>query len=147
MSHELPAGALVDSVHVWEPGGSLPLDTRWRVAAVDAYGNAAAETSGVFVVTGVSGDGALPARPALAEAYPNPFNPRVTLRYALPRAQAVLVAVYDLAGRRVAVLYRGRQEAGWHEAEWDATGIPSGSYLARLETARGTAGRKIMLVK
>ena len=79
-------------------------------------------------------------------SYPNPFNPRITLRFDLPAAGTVRLAVYDIAGRLVRVLVEGERAAGIHEAVWDgrdATGrsAPSGSYLARL-----VAGGKVEVV-
>jgi hypothetical protein len=43
-----------------------------------------------------------PSAYSLAEAYPNPFNPTTTIRYALPEPAVVSLKVYDLVGREVA---------------------------------------------
>lgn len=70
-------------------------------------------------------------------AAPNPFNPKARLVFTLPAAAPVRLAVYDAAGRRVAVLLDGAlRPAGEQAIAWDARGWPSGVYLARLE-ARG----------
>lgn len=81
---------------------------------------------------------ALPSSLALAGAYPNPFNPRTTVRYALPAAGPVTLAIHDVTGRLVRVLVDGRVEAaGRHEVMWDGRddrgrGQASGLYLVRL---------------
>jgi hypothetical protein len=67
----------------------------------------------------------------------NPFNPRAVLRYALQTAGHVDVSIYDLAGRRVAVLVDGELQAGEHRTVWDGCDdggrhVPSGVYLAHL---------------
>lgn len=72
------------------------------------------------------------------ECYPNPFNPRTTLRYHLPESRAVRLAVFDLSGRLVRVLSDGPEAAGRHAVAWDgrdAAGreVGSGVYLARLD--------------
>jgi hypothetical protein len=69
------------------------------------------------------------------------------VRYALPVDTRVVLAVYDLLGRRVAVLADGFARAGYHEATWDAAGLPSGVYLFRLETAGQRLLRKVTLLR
>jgi len=89
----------------------------------------------------------LKAPVALDGAYPNPFNPQTTIRYALPEASPVHLAVYDMLGREVAVLAEGVHEAGHHSATFDATGLPSGVYLYRIVAGTHTQTQRITLVK
>ena len=70
---------------------------------------------------------------ALEAAYPNPASGLVTVPLILAEPSAVSVAVYDVLGRRVAVLADGRYEAGRHRAELDASGLGSGTYLVRAQ--------------
>ena len=79
--------------------------------------------------------------------YPNPFNPRTTLRFSLAEAAVVRLVVYDVLGRRVRVLVDGAREAGLHEVVFEASGLPSGLYLARLETPQGRFVQTMQLVK
>ena len=74
----------------------------------------------------------------LAQNVPNPFNLRTTIRYDLPEAGVVRLAVFDLAGRLVRTLVDESRPHGSFEAVWDgrdASGrdVGSGTYLARLE--------------
>ncbi len=48
----------------------------------------------------------------LDQNFPNPFNPVTVIRYAIPSAGRVRLAVHDLLGREVAVLLDGEQEPG-----------------------------------
>ncbi len=78
--------------------------------------------------------------PVLYPCSPNPFNPQTTLRFELPSAGPVRLAVYDVAGHLVRTLVDERRDAGTYEANWDgrdAAGaeVGSGVYLARLESA------------
>ena len=57
------------------------------------------------------------------------------------------LAVYDLAGRQVAVLADGLQAAGSHQVSFDAAGLPAGLYLARLEANGHSETQKLLLVK
>ncbi len=84
---------------------------------------------------------------ALEAAYPNPFNPSTTIRYALPTESEVKLSVYDVLGREVAVLLDGRQEAGRHVVVWEAGGLPSGVYFYRIEAGAFRQARRVVLVK
>jgi len=80
----------------------------------------------------------LPARMALHANYPNPFNSRTTIRYELPVDQSVRLAVYDLLGRQVRVLFSGQAAAGVYALVWDGmdergTPVAAGLYFYRLE--------------
>ncbi len=73
----------------------------------------------------------------MLSAWPNPFNPRTSVVFALPAAETVTVAVYDPAGREVQTLHRGRLPAGEHRLHWNGTGAggersPAGVYLVRV---------------
>ena len=89
---------------------------------------------------------------ALYSAYPNPFNPSTTIAYDLPQAGPVALVVYDLRGREVTRLAEGRHEAGYHQVTWagrDAAGreVPTGIYIARLNTPGYTKSIKMLLLK
>ncbi|MBN2172347.1 MAG: CotH kinase family protein [Candidatus Krumholzibacteriota bacterium] len=94
-----------------------------------------------------------PAPPALAlDAWPNPFNPAVTLRCVLPGAGPATLDVFDVAGRRVRRLAGGDLPAGAHEAVWrgrDDAGrrCAAGIYLVRLQAGGRGVARKILLLK
>lgn len=77
-----------------------------------------------------------PEQTTLLPAYPNPFAGRTTIEYTLDEGADVRLAVYDLLGRRVALLADGQQQAGFHRIEWDGGRLASGMYLVRL-TADG----------
>ena len=129
-------------------------DTLW-VRGRDAAGNWGNATQLAIIVnaepTDVA-DGAVPARYALYAAAPNPFNPRTTIRFDLPRTGAVTLAVYDVSGRKVRTLVDGPVGAGARAITWDgkdAAGhdVGSGIYLYRLETDRFRQTRKMALLK
>ncbi len=80
---------------------------------------------------------------ALEPAYPNPFNPETVIPLTLPEAGRVTVAVYDVLGRRVAVLADGPYAAGRHTLRLDGRRLASGAYLVRavMEPEAGVAVR------
>lgn len=102
--------------------------------------------------TGV--DDEVPARgPAALAGYPNPFNPRTTLRFRLEAPARATLEVHDLAGRLVRRLLQAELAAGEHEVAWDGLdeagrGVASGQYVARLRAGDGGAvTRKLTLVR
>ena len=96
--------------------------------------------------------GELPGALTLAAARPNPFNPRTTLAFVLPRAGAVEFTVHDLAGNRVATLVNASLAAGPHEVVWSGEDdggrpVPSGVYFARLVADGQARTGKLVLLK
>jgi hypothetical protein len=76
-----------------------------------------------------------------------PTRGDVRLGFALPAATQVDVAVFDVAGRRVATLARGAYEAGRHAAVWrrDAT-TGSGVYFARMTAGQRSLLRRVVVL-
>jgi len=79
--------------------------------------------------------------------YPNPFNSSTVISYNLEKESLIRLDIYDITGRRIAVLFDGVQEAGWHFIMWDAGDATSGIYFCRLETADKEYARKITLLR
>ncbi len=97
-------------------------------------------------------DDALPLRAALGRAYPNPFNPTVSLDYVLPAAGDVRLSVYDVNGRLVRRLVMEEKASGVHTAVWNARddtgeGVSTGVYFVRLRFGNVVDTRKIVLLK
>ena len=84
---------------------------------------------------------------ALAQNFPNPFNPSTVIRYQLPSAGQVTLTVFDILGRKVATLVEARQRAGSYTVRFDARGLASGVYICRLAAGAQTAQRKMLLVR
>ncbi len=97
-------------------------------------------------------DDRLPESLRVQAPAPNPFRNQITLKYALPEAQDVTVAVFDLLGRRVRTLVEGRQEAGPHRVSWDGMDasqrqLASGAYFLRVSTDEKQHVEKVVLVR
>lgn len=81
------------------------------------------------------------------EVGPNPSSGAVTFRFGLDESQAVTLSVFDLQGRRVAVLARREFGPGRHDVRWDApSGLAAGTYIARLAVERGST-RTVQLTR
>lgn len=93
-------------------------------------------------------DGVPALRARLLNPWPNPFNPQVETRLLLEDSGHWRIAVFDLRGRRVALLSDGLLQAGEHPVAWNGRmtngrSSPSGPYLIR---ATGPAGHLRMPV-
>ena len=85
-------------------------------------------------------------------ARPNPFSPSTTLSYDLPAEGPVQVAVYDVKGRRVAMLRNVLEGAGRHTVSWDGkdergTPVATGVYFARVTAAGSSQSLKMVLLR
>ena len=70
------------------------------------------------VLTDIPAD-PLPQAFTLSQNFPNPFSGDTIIRFALPDRGEVELAVYKLAGQRVAKLVEGVREAGAYTVRWD----------------------------
>ena len=89
----------------------------------------------------------LPAEFSLSQNYPNPFNPATTIEYSLVQTAEVELAVYDLSGRRLALLESGLCASGEHQIQFDARELASGVYLYALEVEGVRAVRRMVILK
>lgn len=83
----------------------------------------------------------------LKQNYPNPFNPTTNIRFALPVSDVVTIIIYNLNGRAVDILFKGKREAGHHSIEWNASDMPSGIYFIKMQAGRFAQTRKCLLLK
>ncbi|HEB85378.1 MAG TPA: T9SS type A sorting domain-containing protein, partial [Bacteroidetes bacterium] len=89
----------------------------------------------------------IPTEFSIAGLYPNPFNPTLHIVVAVPALDRVRVEVFDLLGRRVAVIADRKMQPGYHHVIWQPA-APSGVYFIRTSTQRsGELVRKVMYLK
>lgn len=89
----------------------------------------------------------IPEHTSLASAYPNPFNPVVSLKLELAKSEFVRLSVYNLQGSRVASLVDRRLDAGIYEFNWNAKYFGSGLYIVHLNAGSYSSTQKILLLK
>ena len=92
-----------------------------------------------------------PAASALGQNFPNPFNGATSLRFALKAPGAVELAVFDLAGHRVATLVSGEHRAETHAVRWDGRDerekrMASGIYFYRLRHSNGQVETRTLVL-
>lgn len=87
-----------------------------------------------------------PAEIHLGDPYPNPFNPAVNIQLNSFSSQKLKLAVYDVKGRELAVLFDGTMQAGKAGFTWNAAIYPTGIYFIKART-RGAASKGQVRVK
>ena len=118
---------------------------------VGDYGGIMRTTNGGIGIEPVSST--IPNGYELRQNYPNPFNPTTKLRFSIPlsrgvaEGRGVLLKVYDVLGKEIAVLVNENLKPGTYEIEWDATNIPSGVYFYSLITSEFTQTKKMVVLK
>lgn len=119
----------------------LPVDLDGNVRVYDGGTGAAVVDMGSYefdappISTGVAFGEAENVPEALVhlEAHPNPFQGRTALRFMLRRAGPVQIALYDVVGRRIRVLYEGTPVVNQlHTVPIDGRGLSDGAYLVLL---------------
>ena len=89
----------------------------------------------------------LPVEFGLYAIYPSPFNSKTTISFGVEKSTHTSLSIYDLSGREVRVLFDGTPGVGHHRVVWDASGLPSGIYIVKLEMAGRTGSAKVALVR
>mgnify|MGYP006278281843 CR=1 FL=1 len=89
----------------------------------------------------------LPEDFALRQNYPNPFNPTTTIRYELPRAVNVRLAVYNVRGKRVTTLVDEYQSGGVYSVTLNGNRLANGVYFYRIQAGDFVESGKMLLLK
>ena len=84
--------------------------------------------------TNVNGITQLPLNTPLVvmSAYPNPTVGQVSFRYKMDVTANISIQVTDMQGKVVKMFNEGNKSAGDYTIQWDASGLPSGTYLVNL---------------
>ncbi|MDZ7261245.1 MAG: DUF3160 domain-containing protein [candidate division KSB1 bacterium] len=121
---------------------------------VSAFGTVYRTSFIIFPKTGIAehSRGELPQRFQLHPNYPNPFNATTVIRYDLPAPGFVTLEIYNLLGQKVRTLVAERRPAGSYQTLWDGTDdagvvLPTGVYMARLQSHHSVQLRKIILLR
>jgi hypothetical protein len=83
----------------------------------------------------------------LLRAYPNPFNPATTLEFNVLQTSVVELTIFDIQGRHVETIAHGTFARGRYVQYWNAAGLPSGIYWARLAAGETIQMEKLLLLK
>jgi hypothetical protein len=83
----------------------------------------------------------------LSQNYPNPFNPVTTIEFDISTGGFVTLRVYNILGQEVKTLIDEYRIMGHYTARFDASRLPSGMYIYRLQSTSGTISKRMVLIK
>lgn len=104
------------------------------------------------IINGTSSNGNLPEAFKLYQNYPNPFNPATTIKFDIPAFEQqnnvlVILAIYDVLGKKMAELLNTHLKSGTYEVNWDSKNYSSGVYYCSLSAGNYVSTRKLVLLK
>ncbi|HLA63983.1 MAG TPA: T9SS type A sorting domain-containing protein, partial [Rhodothermales bacterium] len=143
----LPAeGLLAPALEATTTTGLLPAGPTQMAAARGTTTDARLVL--VFGPSATTGTEGLPTVYALHAIAPNPVGRAGTLvRFDMPEAANAQIEVYDMLGRRVAVLASGAHEAGRHAVRLDAEAIASGVYVVRMAAGDFVQAQRVTVTR
>jgi len=65
----------------------------------------------------------------------------------LPQDSRVVLKVYNTLGQEVATLVDGFIEAGYHKVTWNATDVPAGVYIYKIQAGQFSKAARMVLLK
>jgi Secretion system C-terminal sorting domain len=99
------------------------------------------------IVSSVRNPEEIPEEFVLYQNFPNPFNPSTTISYKLSVVCQVDLNIYNLIGKKVAVLVNERQKPGVYEIDFNSWNLPSGVYFYKLKAGQFIQTKKMILLK
>jgi hypothetical protein len=90
----------------------------------------------------------VPVETHLFPNLPNPFNSVTYLYFQVSKGGNILIKIYDITGKEVAVLFDGFIKQGVYKLKWDASNFSSGIYFGVLiEGNNNLIAQKLILLK
>lgn len=89
---------------------------------------------------------------SLDDNYPNPFNPKTTIKYQLPKESKVKIQIFDLTGNHIKTLVNSKKGPGYYEVDWqgmdtNSKQVPTGIYFYRISAGSYRKIKKMILTK
>lgn len=78
--------------------------------------------------------------------YPNPFNPRTTIKYHVATSGIVRIEIFDLSGRKVKNLINEFKTPGTYQELFNSQGLSSGVYIYSLKIGNYIKSKKMILL-
>jgi hypothetical protein len=126
-------------------------EAEYRITAVDEGNNSSPAQSvtieyGMYIQDKIKVSGMVRDY-SLDQNYPNPFNPSTKIIYSIKEEGLVILKVYDILGKEIATLVNENKPAGNYEAEFNASQLPSGMYIYKIQSGQFSDVKKMLLTK
>lgn len=89
----------------------------------------------------------VPSGYALSQNYPNPFNPTTKINFSIPKSGNVKLAIFNIAGQEVDVLFYKMISAGNYTYDFDGSKLSTGTYFYTLQAENFQQTKRMVLLK
>ncbi len=89
----------------------------------------------------------IPGEFKVYQNYPNPFNTQTIINYQLPITNYIKLALYNVLGKEMKILFEGEQKAGSYRIVLDGSNLPSGIYFYKMLSVNYFETKKMVLIK
>ncbi len=126
-------------------------EAEYRITAIDIGNNSSPSQSvtieyGMYIQDKIKVSGIVRDF-SLDQNYPNPFNPSTKISYSIKEEGLVSLKVYDILGKEIVTLVNENKPAGIYEVEFNASALPSGMYIYKIQSGSFSDVKKMLLTK
>ena len=149
VSGEIPTGGRSAITLLFNAGSHPPGDylTNLVIRSNDRVNPEIAIPVYMEVVVGIDAEETLPARFAISQPYPNPFNSKTDIRFDVPQESTVDIHLFNIKGEIVETVLSDKLAPGRYRIAIDMKKLPSGVYFIRMRAGKFCDAKKLILLK
>lgn len=112
------------------------------------HGNGVYQTDMLSNTISSAEENSFPEKFVLYQNFPNPFNPKTTIKYAIPKTDFVNISLHTILGDKIADLVDEVQQQGIYSINLHSYNLSSGIYFYKMKTGSGyTSTKKLIIIK
>ncbi|MFA8341629.1 MAG: T9SS type A sorting domain-containing protein [Rhodothermaceae bacterium] len=89
----------------------------------------------------------IPTQYSLNQNYPNPFNPATVISFGVPEESKVVIEIFNILGEKIETIKNETLTSGNYKVKWNASNLPSGIYLYRINAVSVVTGNMFIETK
>ena len=142
------------SIELFVSGGIKPIDILWEDGSTGnfigdlsegTYNVEVSDSAGCAITRQINVGKTYASGILDIQVFPNPMSDLSQIVYSIPNNTWMEIALYDIAGRKLQILYSGMNRKGKYELEWETGQIENGVYYIRIQTNEGSVSRRIVI--